>query len=129
MRGIERDSYLVSDGKYCSIPKFAGVEEFFPPQNVWTGRFPSGQRGQTVNLLAQPSEVRILPSPFLVTMEDCAGIAQLARASAFQAEGRGFESRFPLHSYAEGELASGGQRFLVWVQVFLLNLHLVCWSD
>ena len=25
------------------------------------------------------------------------GIAQLARASAFQAEGRGFESRFPLH--------------------------------
>ena len=37
-----------------------------------------------------------------------AGIAQLARASAFQAEGRGFESRFPLqgHSFAlrfEGE--------------------------
>jgi hypothetical protein len=27
-----------------------------------------------------------------------AGIAQLARASAFQAEGRGFESRFPLHN-------------------------------
>ena len=26
-------------------------------------RFPSGQRGQTVNLLATPSEVRILPSP------------------------------------------------------------------
>ena len=26
-----------------------------------------------------------------------AGIAQLARASAFQAEGREFESRFPLH--------------------------------
>ena len=28
-----------------------------------------------------------------------AGIAQLARASAFQAEGREFESRFPLHLY------------------------------
>ena len=28
-----------------------------------TERFPSGQRGQTVNLLAMPSEVRILPSP------------------------------------------------------------------
>jgi hypothetical protein len=28
----------------------------------WEG-FPSGQRGQTVNLLAQPSEVRILPPP------------------------------------------------------------------
>jgi Fe-S-cluster containining protein len=27
------------------------------------GRFPSGQRGQTVNLLAQPSKVRILLSP------------------------------------------------------------------
>src|SRR5690606_6245483 len=26
----------------------------------------------------------------------CAGVAQLARASAFQAEGRGFESRLPL---------------------------------
>ena len=26
-------------------------------------RFPSGQRGQTVNLLSQTSEVRILPSP------------------------------------------------------------------
>ena len=27
------------------------------------GRFPSGQREQTVNLSAKPSEVRILPSP------------------------------------------------------------------
>ena len=27
-----------------------------------------------------------------------AGVAQLARASAFQAEGRGFEPRFPLHN-------------------------------
>ena len=29
----------------------------------WMGRFPSGQRGQTVNLLAMPSGVRIPPSP------------------------------------------------------------------
>ena len=28
-----------------------------------------------------------------------AGVAQLARASAFQAEGRGFEPRFPLQRY------------------------------
>jgi hypothetical protein len=28
--------------------------------------------------------------------EGIAGVAQLARASAFQAEGRGFESRLPL---------------------------------
>ncbi len=32
----------------------------------------------------------------MVNPENQAGIAQLARASAFQAEGRGFESRFPL---------------------------------
>ena len=32
---------------------------------------------------------------------ELAGIAQLARASAFQAEGRGFESRFPLHLFGE----------------------------
>ncbi len=29
----------------------------------------------------------------------CAGVAQLARASAFQAEGRGFESLHPLHFF------------------------------
>ena len=29
-----------------------------------SGRFPSGQREQTVNLSVKPSEVRILPSPF-----------------------------------------------------------------
>ena len=29
----------------------------------FVGRFPSGQRGQTVNLMAQPSQVRILLSP------------------------------------------------------------------
>ena len=28
-----------------------------------------------------------------------AGVAQLARATAFQAVGRGFESRFPLHAH------------------------------
>ncbi len=40
------------------------------------GRYPSGQRGQTVNLLAKPSEVRILPCPQdTYTMH--AGVAQL----------------------------------------------------
>jgi hypothetical protein len=29
-----------------------------------TGGFPSGQRGQTVNLMALPSQVRILYPPF-----------------------------------------------------------------
>jgi hypothetical protein len=32
-------------------------------QVVTSERFPSGQREQTVNLSAMPSEVRILPSP------------------------------------------------------------------
>ena len=53
-----------------SIPlassKFA-QEGHCPPHifvsQVAMGRYPSGQRGQTVNLLATPSEVRILLSP------------------------------------------------------------------
>ena len=40
-------------------------------------------------------------NPRLTTMaikwKRLAGVAQLARASSFQAEGRGFEPRFPLH--------------------------------
>ncbi len=35
----------------------------FSMNGGFQGRFPSGQRDQTVNLTAQPSEVRILPSP------------------------------------------------------------------
>jgi hypothetical protein len=126
-------------------------------------RFPSGQRGQTVNLLAMPSEVRILPSPpgfpvadwlspstfiHLTQIESSAmrranyavasrmrtgkfnkngtisrfpgkrkifsdwvlsihklcflckgGSSSVGRASAFQAEGRGFDPRFPLHCF------------------------------
>ena len=39
-------------------------------------------------------------NPPLPTIKNNAGIAQLARASAFQAEGRGFESLFPLQGTA-----------------------------
>ncbi len=41
--------------------------------------FPSGQREQTVNLSAKPSEVRILPPPpaLYSMVPDVAGIAQL----------------------------------------------------
>ena len=125
-------------------------------EDLASERFPSGQRGQTVNLLAMPSEVRILPSPpgqpsvdwlnhsavILCTPSDfsktggmnCSiwfghgeanklnnnetvfgpsgvkkgfrgwlsflwkgGSSSVGRASAFQAEGRGFDPRFPLH--------------------------------
>ncbi len=129
-------------------------------EDLESERFPSGQRGQTVNLLAMPSEVRILPSPpglpasdslnhstlefklnhsngvsrvhdlplsdirgresdfrretcdsIEVKREFCdwmssiggdslllkRGSSSVGRASAFQAEGRGFDPRFPLH--------------------------------
>ena len=39
---------------------------FFNHPPFCSGRFPSGQREQTVNLSAQPSKVRILPSPFFL---------------------------------------------------------------
>ena len=58
--------------------------------------FPSGQREQTVNLPAEPTEVRILPPPPEICEMKKGGSSSVARASAFQAEGRGFESRFPL---------------------------------
>jgi hypothetical protein len=40
----------------------AGRVRSYTAPLVWEG-FPSGQRDQTVNLTAQPSEVRILPPP------------------------------------------------------------------
>ncbi len=46
-------------------------------------------------------------NPFAPTSRSNAGIAQLARAMAFQAVGRGFESRFPLHF--SGACSSVGQ--------------------
>ena len=65
-------------------------------------RFPSGQREQTVNLPAYafggsnpPLSISKLRAGGVANNDD-AGIAQLARAQAFQAWGRGFESRFPL---------------------------------
>ena len=42
--------------------------------------FPSGQREQTVNLSAEPSEVRILPPPPLVLARG-SGLAVLSRES------------------------------------------------
>ena len=48
----------------------AGMENFLQPCNhgrlkrdIFLVGFPSGQREQTVNLSAKPSEVRILPPP------------------------------------------------------------------
>ena len=57
--------------------------------------FPSGQRGRTVNPLAELSMVRIhLPRPILqIYMRKWLR----GRASPCQGEGREFESRLPLH--------------------------------
>ena len=59
---------------------------------------PSGQREQTVNLPAYAFEGSN-PSPTTIPTHQgvvTSGNSSAARASAFQAEGRGFESRFPL---------------------------------
>ncbi len=37
----------------------------------------------------------------MLNIASWAGVAQLARASAFQAEGRGFEARLPLQLYGK----------------------------
>ena len=55
---------------------------------VWLAHLLWEQGVGSSNLLA-PTRVKVLMSGY-------AGIAQLARAMAFQAVGRGFESRFPL---------------------------------
>ena len=47
----------------CRSRGFEPCASTGPPIRIHTGRFPSGQRGQTVNLMALPSQVRILFSP------------------------------------------------------------------
>ncbi len=102
------------------------------PWMPWTERYRSGQTGQTVNLLAQPSEVRILPSPPPLPLarvigptrerdgrtdvrrseqgrseQGQGGNSSVGRARAFQARGRGFEPRFPLQPTPEPEVDDG----------------------
>ena len=94
------------------------------------GRFPSGQRDQTVNLTAYAFGGSNPPLPTNSENKSMAsarglrsrvgspgkgkcGNSSVGRASAFQAEGRGFESRFPLNTafrglYGLGINASGG---------------------
>ena len=58
------------------------------------GGFQSGQMGQTVNLLSFDFGGSN-PSP--PTLRNFCGNSSVDRALAFQAGGRGFESRFPLY--------------------------------
>ena len=95
-------------------------------RRVRAERYRSGQTGQTVNLLANAfggsnpplSTTRVSSAGqrckemVAAANEWTAGIAQLARARAFQARGRGFESRFPLHarrSVIEAESRTGNR--------------------
>ncbi len=70
-----------------------------------TERFPSGQRGQTVNLLSQTSMVRIHLSP------PSAGIVQWQNTS-FPSWLCGFDSRCPLHCQIYAHVAQQVEHFL-----------------
>ena len=123
--------------------------------------FPSGQREQTVNLSATPSEVQILPPPpnyWCQSMDWCAvfsylswptgiiyniwqnrsfwlldslvtdwsGNSSIGRASAFQAEGCGFETRFPLHKFigwGSGIILLGRKWLYAWEDDGDLKAH------
>src|SRR3954468_9262437 len=52
------------------------------------GRYPSGQRGQTVNLLAQPTVVRIHPGPLLLLQELPEATSKPSLTSASGGSGR-----------------------------------------
>ena len=58
-----------------------GLRYTSPP----TGVFRSGQTGQTVNLVALPSQVRILPRPIPLQPREAAGfLAVVRRPPAFE---------------------------------------------
>ena len=63
------------------------------------GKYQSGQMGQTVNLLAYAFGGS---NPSLPTQLTC-GSSSVDRALAFQAEGRGFESRLPLSRKSDNQ--------------------------
>jgi hypothetical protein len=63
--------------------------ESCPPQSSIYKRVIKGYEKLVVLLISQIESLKV----------QLAGVAQLARASAFQAEGRGFESRLPLKCF------------------------------
>src|SRR5580692_7059342 len=70
---------------------------------AWRERFPSGQREQTVNLPAyafEGSNPSLSTSIMMGSNGEC-GNSSVGRARAFQARGRGFESRFQLFFFSE----------------------------
>ena len=65
-----------------------------PSNSKRKGKYQSGQLGQTVNLLVYAF---VGSNPAFPTLKkNLSGSSSVGRALAFQAEGRGFESRLPL---------------------------------
>ena len=106
--------------KNCRIIAFSSL--FIFHSSLAKGKYQSGQMGQTVNLLAYAFGGS---NPSLPT--NC-GSSSVDRALAFQAEGRGFESRLPL--CAERDCPMGQSLFLCrphflngGFATFILNLR------
>jgi hypothetical protein len=66
--------------------------------------FPPHQLISDLGFQVRDLKELFIPQPSIICNPQSkkAGVAQLARASAFQAEGRGFESRLPLHYCTAG---------------------------
>ena len=79
IREINRYLPAFLAGREVGVPVFRGKTRVFRQS---AGVFQSGQMGQTVNLVAKPSQVRILPPPLcfdrecLVLQTIPAGVAQ-----------------------------------------------------
>jgi hypothetical protein len=56
-----------------------------------------------MRIMQTTQNLMLITRNWIIGLKD-AGVAQLVRASAFQAEGRGFESRFPLQNSERVEL-------------------------
>jgi hypothetical protein len=88
----------MKNSRKCSLSKLLKIT-ISPVHHLifFLGGYQSGQMGQTVNLLAQPSEVRILLPPQSGDEQVIfCGSSSFGRAEAFQASGGGFEPRLPL---------------------------------
>ena len=85
------------------------------------GRYQSGQLGQTVNLLAHAFVGSNPALPTFFVFRNVRGSSSVGRASAFQAEGRGFEPRLPLF-FCISQCSSGVERFLGKEEVTSSNL-------
>jgi hypothetical protein len=81
-----------------------------------TGEVPERSKGTDCKSVGEAFGGSNPPLPIMLrqVLRCRAGIAQLARASAFQAEGRGFESRFPLFTgwYLRAHVAQAVEHFL-----------------